>query len=68
MIIKSYNKTDLKEVKEFIINKARKQHGEIFYCGKAESREECFTFELGEIQFWFNTLDNNTHAIIEDFL
>ena len=46
-----------------LIDRAKAQYGEISYCGKAESWNECFTEDDGELCFWFNDSDGNTHMI-----
>lgn len=51
------------QIKEFLINRAMEQYGEISFCGKAACWKDCFTEEDGELNFWFNDKYNNTHII-----
>ena len=53
------------QIKESLIQRAREQYGEIRYCGDTACWDECFTVEFGEIHFWFNDQDGNTHVITE---
>jgi hypothetical protein len=50
--------------KRALIDQARKQHGQILPCA-GKTFEECFTFEGGELFFWFNLQDGNTRVLIE---
>ncbi len=49
-------------IQEQLIARARERCGEILPCGKRRSLEENFTqLPSGELVFWFNTPDGNTH-------
>ena len=37
-----------------MVEKAKAEFGNISYCGKASSWEECFTIIDGDLMFWFN--------------
>lgn len=50
--------------KQALIDEARRQHGEIKPCA-GKNFDECFTFESGELHFWFNLQDGNTKVLIE---
>lgn len=50
--------------KRVLIAAARRQHGEIQPCA-GKTFEECFTFERGELFFWFNVQNGNTKVLIE---
>ena len=43
----------MKQLKEKMLEEAKK-FGNIGYCGKAKSWNECFTVEDGHLMLWFN--------------
>ena len=52
-------------LQEAMIAEARKRHGQIRFCARCISLEECFTEEDGRLYFWFNTQDGNTRVLVE---
>jgi len=54
------------ELQNQLIEKAKKEHGEIFPCGEKKTIQECFTYEetLGKLVLWFNVAaDRSTRAL-----
>lgn len=51
------------ELQNQLIEQARAKYGEIFPCGNKISLDECFTCELGKINFWINTPDKSTRLV-----
>lgn len=56
----------LEKIKTSLIEKAKKEFGEIAPTRNKKSLAECFTFEEDEIFFWFNTEDKSTHVLKAD--
>ena len=65
--MKPLTKPQLIITKLQLIKRAREQYGEIFFCGKSQTWHECFTEDDGELHFWFNDKDGNTHLISEPY-
>jgi hypothetical protein len=57
-----------KEIQEALIEKARKEHKNIKPCGTKESLEDCFTYDLDKVLFWFNVEDDTTRVLMHDNL
>jgi len=51
--------------KQALIERARKQYGEIRPCATKKSLKECFTEERGRLYFWFNIQSGNTQVLVE---
>lgn len=54
------------DLQKQLIEKARKQYGEIFPCGEKTKLSDCFMYKetIGKIVFWFNVVgDNSTRAL-----
>lgn len=48
------------EFKQQLINAARAKHGKIYPCGNRATLADSFTYEDGQVFFWFNLADGNT--------
>ncbi len=50
------------DLRAALVTEARARHGVILPCASKQTLEECFTqLPSGELIFWFNTPDGNTH-------
>ena len=58
----------MNEIKQTLINRAKKQFKQIYPCSTKKGFKECFTVEDDQIIFWFNTEDETTHIIIQDMV
>ena len=53
------------ELMKTMIKKARSKHERIFPCGSMKRIEDCFTIFEDHLVLWYNTIDRNTHMIVE---
>jgi hypothetical protein len=56
------------QIRENLINQARRQFAAIYPCGVKKSLADCFTQHNNRIVFWFNTEDHSTHALMSDMI
>jgi len=55
----------MNDLKQALIDQARKQYGKIRPSGTMDSLEDCFSEEEGRLYFWFNVQGGNTKVLIE---
>lgn len=55
----------LKRQKYNLIAKARKQYGDIYFCGQQKDWGGCFSIVGDDLIFWFNDKHKTTHALKE---
>ncbi|MCK5232169.1 MAG: hypothetical protein KAR13_17995 [Desulfobulbaceae bacterium] len=56
----------MNEIKEHMIEMARRRYDKISPCSFKATLDECFTVNDECILFWFNTEDNSTHCVSFD--
>ena len=54
-------------IKNRMINNACERFDRIYPVSARGSLDDCFTVEENMIIFWFNTEDQTTHTVIEQF-
>jgi len=55
-------------IQDTMINQAINKHGNIFPSSNNKSLYDCFTITDDMVIFWYNTIDNSTHTIIEKII
>jgi hypothetical protein len=53
------------EIYRRIVLKAVKRHIKIFPCSNRKNFQECFTLYDDKLLFWYNTIDGNTHLLMQ---
>lgn len=56
----------MNEIKQNLINRAKKQYKTIYPCSTKKKLRDCFTVEENQMIFWFNTEDDTTHILTHD--
>lgn len=56
---------NIRRLMQQAVRKAVRKYGSIAPCGRRNSLTECFTSEGDDLYFWFNTVDKNTHLVVE---
>ena len=56
----------MNEIKQNLINRAKKQYKAIYPCSTKRKLRDCFTVEENQMIFWFNTEDDTTHILTHD--
>jgi hypothetical protein len=56
----------MERLKEQLVQKAIRLHGQISPAGRKASLEDCFTFEDSRVVFWFNDRSGNTRALVQE--
>ncbi len=52
----------MSDTEERLLDRARRQFGRIQPCS-GKTLSQCFYYQNGCLQFWFNDLDGNTHLL-----
>ncbi len=52
----------MSKAEQSLLNRARDRYGSIEPCA-GKTLRECFLYQNGLLQFWFNDLTGNTHQV-----
>ena len=52
----------MSKTEEKLLDRARRQYGNIEPCS-GKTLSQCFYYQNGCLQFWFNDTDGNTHLV-----
>ncbi|MBN1129523.1 MAG: hypothetical protein JXA71_11080 [Chitinispirillaceae bacterium] len=56
----------MNEMKQTLINQAKREFKQIYPCSTKKKLRECFTVEGNQMIFWFNTEDETTHILMRE--